>query len=275
MKHRAVSVSRIAASLIAALLVGAPVALAQAPSLDRAEELARFGRPEEARDVLLGWWAQSSDGAPSRDQQRALWLRAQLTVDPAEAVLDYRRLVVLYPRGEYTAQALLRLAQAAHEMGDLGAAREHVQLLRSDFRDAPARREAEAWLRDAGPAPTPPERTELPVLDQPPPGQAATVPSNADVPAADVTGEERASGFYYVQLGAFAEEDRAMVVFEQAEEEGVDARVVRVEGSQFFHVRVGRFRLRSDAAAEVERVAEQGLIAALVRDAREERVVRN
>ena len=35
-------------------------------------------------------------------------------MDPVQAELDYQRLVIEYPGGLYSAEALLRLAQAAH-----------------------------------------------------------------------------------------------------------------------------------------------------------------
>jgi cell division protein FtsN len=76
---------------------------------------------------------------------------------------------------------------------------------------------------------------------------------------------------YYVQLGAFAEEERAVALYEQVLSEGVDVRIVRVDGSRFTHVRVGRFADRSAAVELLEELTERGINAALVRDDRPER----
>ena len=79
---------------------------------------------------------------------------------------------------------------------------------------------------------------------------------------------------YYVQLGAFGDQERAFAVYTQAREAGVDVRVVRVEGSNFTHVRVGRFAERTAAVDLLEQLTARGISAALVRDDRAERVVR-
>jgi cell division protein FtsN len=77
-----------------------------------------------------------------------------------------------------------------------------------------------------------------------------------------------------VQLGAFAEETRAVALFEEMRSAGIDVRIVRVEGSRFLHVRLGRFVERAAAAAELERLTTSGISAALVRDERSEQLVR-
>jgi cell division protein FtsN len=84
-----------------------------------------------------------------------------------------------------------------------------------------------------------------------------------------------ATGEYYVQLGAFAEETRARALHEEVRAADLDVRIVRVEGSRFFHVRYGRFAERADAVEELERLAAAGISAALVRDVRAELPVRD
>jgi cell division septation protein DedD len=79
---------------------------------------------------------------------------------------------------------------------------------------------------------------------------------------------------YYVQLGAFGDVARAFALYDEARAAGVDARVVRVEGSNFTHVRVGRFAQREAAVELRELVMAKGINAALVRDERAETVVR-
>jgi hypothetical protein len=131
---------------MALLVMGSPAEAwpQAAETLDGVEELVRAGRSEEARQELLRWWNREYGDASRRDVQRGLWLRAQLTVDPRQASLDYRRLVVEYPGGPYADLALLRLAQSAFALGDSAAAREHVTRLQRDYPAGSATREAEA-----------------------------------------------------------------------------------------------------------------------------------
>lgn len=260
-----------------ALLVGlAAPAAAQSP-LEQVEQLTRLGRTEEARTALAAWWEAEGTEASRRDMQRALWLRGRLTVDPVQAELDFQRLVVLYPSGPFTADALLRLAQASWALGDEAAAREYVATLERDYATSDARERAVRWLADAGPVPpredgsaraaegerTTTARRPGPTVRQP---ESAPRPSEAAAP----------SGMhYYVQLGAFTEAERAVALHDSVRAEGVDVRVVRVDGSQFIHVRVGRFVEREDAVELLEALTERGISAALVRDDRAETRVRN
>ncbi len=268
-------------SAAALLLVVGPPLAGQRSALERVEELTRMGRPDEARVALQAWWDSGRADATRRDLQRGLWLRARLTVDPVQAELDFQRLIVLYPRGPFTAQAIFRLAQSAHAMGDGEAARGYVDTLVRDYRNNPVREDAEAWLASAGPPPPPldaPERAPDAEADQPRGDPVAdTAAAVGDPPAEDEpaeAGPTADAGNYYVQLGAFAEEARALAVHEQVTEMGIDVRVVRVEGSRFFHVRFGRFVERADAVEELERLTEAGVAAALVRDERPEEPVR-
>lgn len=261
--------------LVGLLLMGAPaMAGAQTSELERIDELAREGRTNEARSALLAWWEGGYDGVGRDLQQRALWLRARLTMDPEQAMRDYQRLVVLYPAGTFTDQALFRLAQAAHALGDGAQARAHVEALARDHPGSTVRRAAEAWLRDAGDA-VPPVSTGRSVAGEGPGRAEADVPAGAASGRADDVGvtAEGPTGVFSVQLGAFGEEPRARSVFDDAREAGFQARLVRVEGSPLLHVRVGSFDERESAQAMFERLAREGLQAAVVRDERTERPV--
>ena len=269
----------VACLLVGLLLVGAPSgAGAQTSELERVDRLAREGRANEARAALLAWWEDGYDGVGRDLQQRALWLRARLTVDPEQAMRDYQRLVVLYPAGTFTDQALFRLAQAAHALGDGAQARAHVEALARDHPGSPVRRAAETWLREAGEAtpPTTTERSAAGVVVGEAPGEAgAGVPAGMPSRRADDATAPAGTpgGVFSVQLGAFGEEPRARSVFDEAREAGFEARLVRVEGSPLLHVRVGSFAERESAQAMFERLARQGLQAAVVRDERAERPV--
>jgi cell division septation protein DedD len=264
--------------LALAAAVTASPALAQS-GIERIEELTRLGRAQEARVALTEWWEGDREDASRRELQRGLWLRGRLTVDPVQAELDFQRLAVMYPSGRFTPQAILRLAQASFAMGDEEEARRYIGVLVRDYPSSEARGQGEAWLSAAGPVPPP--------GDTPTRGVAAEEQPDAPAPAADsaeVADDAREGDpaespapvmNYYVQLGAFADEARAIALYEQVRESGVEARVVRVDGSRFTHVRVGRFADRADAVEQLDELTAAGVSAALVRDDRAEEVVRN
>jgi cell division protein FtsN len=192
-------------------------------------------------------------------------------VDPTQAGLDFRRLVIEYPGGPYSDQALFRLAQAAYAVGDSLAAVEHVNRLVREYPSSVARREAEAWLATAGPAP-PRVATALgPGLPTDPTVADSTKPVSRGTPGAEVVG----TGQFTVQLGAFSSRGRAEALRQRAVEAGFEARLVTVPGSPLLRVRVGVFDAEEGAESILGRLQELGFTAALARDAhREERVGR-
>jgi len=269
-----------AIGLLSVLMAGSVAA--QSPQLQRVEELARMGRAEEARVELLEWWNSARDDSSQRDLQLGLWLRGRLTVDPAQAELDFQRLVVLYPSSPYAPQAIFRLAQARQAQGDAEGARRHVATLIRDYPSSQSRSDAEAWLQTAGAAPpstttasapTPAPRT-APTGASAPTGNPAAAPAAADTtppfrpPRAEATPE-----IWFVQFGAFADEGRAFALHEELVDAGLAARLVRVQGSAFLHVRIGRFTTREDANRQLEQVAARGYSASIVRDERPETLV--
>lgn len=279
--------ARLFAAVLAFLVASAVPAYAQS-QLEQVERLTQLGRAEEARATLAEWWEGDRAEASRRDLQRGLWLRGRLTVDPVQAELDFQRLVVLYPSGQFTADAILRLAQASWAMGDEEAARRYVATLERDYAGSGARRQAVAWLADAGPLPpagdtarrraetadrapspgAPPRAGDPRSRDAPP----RAVPTRSDPAVAASSGPPMN---YFVQLGAFADPERAVALHDSVRAEGIDVRVVRVEGSRFTHVRVGRFAERSAAVELLDALTDQGINAALVRDDRPESPIRN
>jgi cell division septation protein DedD len=261
---------------VLSLALSGPIA---AQGLDRAEELVRLGRAEDARTVLLEWWEADREAASPRDLQRGLWLRARLTPDPLVAELDFQRLVVLYPSSPFAPQALLRLAQSAHAHGDGAAAERHVAAIVRDYPASPVRAEAEAWLRGAGPPP-PPTEAARPSNQQPvasPPATTTPASPTSTTPAAATPRPPAPADIpldWAVQFGAFTDEDRAFALHQQLVAAGLTARLVRVAGSGFLHVRIGRFATRAEASEQLQRVTAQGYTAAIVRDDRAEEVVR-
>lgn len=120
------------------------------PPLDQVEALARSGRAQEARVRLTEWWEDERPEAPREELQKGIWLRALLTVDPAQATLDYRRLMVEYPTGPYTPPALARMARAAEVLGDAEEARTLRELLVERYPRTPEAERARARLRGGG-----------------------------------------------------------------------------------------------------------------------------
>ncbi len=268
-------------------------------ALDAVADLASVGRTVEARVLLLRWWDEVRPDASRADVQRGLWLRGRLTVDPDQADLDFRRLVVRYPGGTYSDRALLRLAQAAHDAGNGEQAQRLVAQLLRDYPDGSVGRQARTWLAGAGPAPAPvaADGTSEPMIHptrdpvRPDPGSrdpesaertdsvAPTPPTppppvSQPEPEADSETPAVISGDYAVQLGAFISSSRAQALSARLGEAGFDPRLVRVEGSRLIHVRVGRFDSFQDAGDLLSAMRAAGFTAALVRDATQERSVR-
>ena len=137
----------------ACALLAVPVAAAgqatppaSVDDLLRAESRIREGRIAEARREVARWWLVSGGEATPEVLPFALWLRGILTVDPVQADLDFRRIVVEYPSGPYAGPARLRLGQSAHARGDLPAALRHYRALDRDHPRSRFRLIARAWL---------------------------------------------------------------------------------------------------------------------------------
>ena len=217
-------------------------------ALDRVESLISHGDLGDARRSLERWWDEARPLATGRDVQRALWLRGRLTLDALQAELDYQRLVVEYPGGPWSDDALVRLAEYAHARDDLGTAARHFRTLLRDYPESPHRREARQWLDRFGDA-------------------------SGAVPARVVEApEEEAEGPrpYAVQLGAFSSERRARRLAERARSAGLDPRLVRIPGSGLLRVRVGRFPDSPAAEAVLGDVRTLGFEATIVTDALDE-----
>jgi hypothetical protein len=237
------------------LLPPAPLASQGAASLDEVEALMGRGRILEAREVLEAWWEAQGASVGRMDRQRSLWLRARLTVDPSLSDLDLRRLVLEFPGGPYSDDALLRLAQSADLRGDLRQAHANYTALLRGYPSSPLAPAADAWLREMGP--------EVEALGP------APLP---EVPAA-LPGSPGGEGPLSVQVGAFRNPEGARSLSERVREAGWVSRVVRVPGTDLLRVRVGRF-LRRDGVEGLKRELERaGFEATIVADAHlEERI---
>lgn len=253
------------------ILLGALVGMCLGPSpgaaqsaLDRVETLIAEGRTPEARTVLERWWEEERAAAAPRERQQGLWLRGRLTLEGDRARLDFRRLVVEHPGGPYSDDALLRLGQAAHAEGDLGAGAQYFRTLVRDYPSSPLRDEARAWLDRFGQEVAPAGRTAS---------------SAASPRSLEEGGEEEASAGerdlpYAVQLGAFSSERRARRLWERARSVELDPRLVRIPESGLIRVRVGRFADSPGAEEVLHRVRDLGFEATIVTDALKEEALR-
>ncbi len=126
---------------VAVLLAGFPTLLsAQGLTLDDIEARTAEARLDEARLGLELWWESAGDWE-GRDLERALWLRARLTVDPEMAAHDYRRIASEFPDGTYASRARRRLDQLAQATGErpVEAARPPLYTLELGSSDSYAR----------------------------------------------------------------------------------------------------------------------------------------
>lgn len=252
---------------LSVLILGlAPAASLSGQSLEQVDLLTRDGRMADARDELTAWWESSWDDASREDRQKGLWFRAALTLDPTQAAAQFRRLVVEFPGGNWTAPALLRLGQMALIDDDIvGAARQFEVLVR-DYPASGARLEASEWLSDnelmleQARAVAAREAAQTPPIA---PAQPARTDSVAPAEAAS-------RGDWAVQLGAFSSATRALELAVRAREAGFEPRLVRVGDSELIRVRIGFFHSDSEAATVYDRLLDGGFEARIVQDAARE-----
>lgn len=259
-----------------AAAAGLAAQTSSAPSLDRVESLIAEGLTEDARTALVAWLDPARPAAARADAQRGIWLRALLTVDPAQAALDYQRLLVEYPVGPYSDRALLKLAQGARALGQPARARGYVETLLRDYPESPHRLDAGALLdavtaeeRSAAASPSapaaPPASTE-PITAQRP-AEPAAAPTATAPPVAS-------EGRWTVQLGAFASADRARVLSEQLVGRDIMTRLARVPSNRLVRVRTGRFDTQIEAERLRDDLVARGIQATASGDADREETVR-
>ena len=248
------------------LAVGVAVPVGAQESLDVVDSLALAGRADEARTVLESWWQSQRVRSSRGDRQRGLWLRAILTVDPRMAGLDFQRLVLEYPGGSHSDEAMLRLGLISAAAEDLPGAAGYFRSLVTDYPRSTQRRQAEEWLSEHEVAVEEAEETAV--------REAASADADAREP--EVNSPERAetvSPRYAVQVGAFESEERARSLLAAVNASGFQARIVGVLGSALVHVRIGTFFDRTGAAELMVRVRRRGHEATIAVDvADEERI---
>ena len=202
------------------------------------------------------------------------------------AGLDFQRLVLEYPGGSHSNEAMLRLGLLSAAAEDLPGAAGYFRTLVTDYPRSPQRRQAEEWLSEhemaveeaeaaVWEAETAVREAEAAVRAADPALRAAD-PADADAREPEVNSPERAetvSPRYAVQVGAFEDEERARSLLAAVNASGFQARIVRVPGSALVHVRIGTFFDRTGAAELMVRVRRRGHEATMAVDvADEERI---
>jgi hypothetical protein len=260
---------RILALTLALLFIGPSVVPSgldaqEGASLGEVETFMAVGRITEARETLENWWNTRFPVASRVDRQRGIWLRGKLTVDPSIAELDFRRLVLEYPGGPFTDDALFRLGLSAELRGDLRAAQASFEALNRDYPSSPRLSEARQWIRE--------HAREIEALPEAPVHQ---VPVEESVPSAtdpsSRPGEDQ--GDFAIQVGAFRSLDRALSLAEQLRDVGHPARVVRTPGPDLARVRVGRFKDRGAAETLAQALTGLGWEVTLATDAGREEII--
>ena len=271
------------------LAVGVAVPVGAQESLATGDSLAVAGRADEARTALDSWWLNERAGSNRRDRQHGLWLRAILTVDPHMAGLDFQRLVLEYPGGSYSDEAMLRLGLISAGAGDLPRAAGYFRTLVTDYPRSPRRRQAEEWLSDhlvegeeaeaaAQEAEAVAREAEAVAARSADSATGAEAAADAAVAAAAVqepetdspSGAETASLRYAVQVGAFESEERARDLLAAVNASGFRARIVRVPESPLVRVRIGAFSDRAGAAELMDQVRRRGHEATIAADVPDE-----
>jgi cell division septation protein DedD len=237
--------------------------------LDVVDSLASAGRADEARVALESWWANQRVESGRRERQRGLWLRAILTVDPRLAGLDFQRLVLEFPGGSYSDEALVRLGLISSAGGDFPRAARYFQTLVTDYPRSPQRRRAQEWLAENLGA------IEAAALTAEAEVQAGAADADAREPEPSPPFQaEPVSTRYAVQVGAFESEERARSLLVSINASGFRARIVRVPGSSLLRVRIGAFLDRTGAVGLMDRVRRRGYEATIVVDVAEEEPMR-
>jgi hypothetical protein len=211
--------------------------------------------------VLLEWWDLERPMASRSELERGAWLRALLTVDPDQARIEYRRLVVEFPGGSYAASALTRIARIAEASGDTTGARNAWEALLREHRGSTsaslARERLGAYSGGSESASG---------------ANVAATPEGTRIEPSVPTAGERALD-HAVQLGAFSSVGRARELVERARAAGLMPRLVTVPGSDLIRVRLGRFAGEPEAESLAGRARSLGFDALVVGEASREQAV--
>lgn len=134
-------------ALIAPIAVGAQATIPVNPAYKRAQTLVNDGNTAGGRAVIDSMIAIASPG--SNEYAEGVYWRAVLATTAIDAEMDYRRLVVDYPKSPRVDDALIRLAQLEIARAQYDGAIRHLTRLASEHPDSPARARASYWTARA------------------------------------------------------------------------------------------------------------------------------
>jgi tetratricopeptide (TPR) repeat protein len=259
----------------------------------RAERLVRDGRGEAGRALVDTLLARTRPGSSQHAQ--ALYWRASLAGDAAEAERGYRRVIVEYPATRWAGDALLNLAQLEMARGDQEQALVHLHRFEREYPGHESRARASLWLarlhfdkkneaRGCAALATArvsasPDDVELrnqidyygqrclgvdtavaaaPPQPAPPAPQSETAAAaDTDTTAREQRGQQVGTGRYTVQVAAYDARPAAEALIERLKTRGYTARLATTERP--FRVRIGRYDTRADAVAALERLKAKGI----------------
>lgn len=123
---------------------GNPVSAASDVVFRQAEQMVREGRGEAGRALVDSLLAKTRAGSPQYGQ--ALYWRASLAADAAEAERGYRRVILEYPATPAAGDALINLAQLEMVRGDQEQALMHLHRFEREYPSHDSRARASLWL---------------------------------------------------------------------------------------------------------------------------------
>jgi cell division septation protein DedD len=123
---------------------GTPSTTANDALFRRAEQMVREGRGEAGRALVDSVVTKARAGSPQHGQ--ALYWRASLAADAAEAERGYRQVILEYPATPWAGDALVNLAQLEMARGDQEQALLHLHRFEREYSSHESRARASLWL---------------------------------------------------------------------------------------------------------------------------------
>lgn len=117
------------------------------PVYKRAQTLVNDGNATAGRALIDSMISVAAPG--SNDYAEAVFWRAVLAGTAADAEMDYRRIVVDYPRSPRVEDALIRLSQLEIARANYDSALRHLNTLITDYPQSPSRARAGYWMARA------------------------------------------------------------------------------------------------------------------------------
>jgi cell division septation protein DedD len=123
---------------------GTPSTMVNEAMFRRAEQMVREGRGEAGRALVDSAVTKARAGSAQHGQ--ALYWRASLAADAAEAERGYRRVILEYPATPWAGDALVNLAQLEMARGDQEQALMHLHRFEREYSSHESRARASLWL---------------------------------------------------------------------------------------------------------------------------------